>query len=72
MAVKLADELCGNLTEDETQAIIDAHNRELERLENELETQKNRQQEQLLEKLQRRRLARNADLREKHERQVSY
>ncbi len=71
-AERLAEDLSGDLSEDEIKRVIDLHNKELDRLGNKYDAQKDRQNAELMEKLAKRRAMKEAALREKHEQIVSW
>ena len=65
-AEDLAEKLSGDLSDSEIAAVIAAHNKELRELESKFDTQKDRQQAELMEKLAQRRLKKEMALREDH------
>lgn len=71
MAMKLAEQLSGDLTPTEVQAIMERHNGELAEMEEKLMKQKDLQEQKLLQKLGENRQKRLDALRWKHEQLVS-
>ena len=69
---ELAEQLTGDLSEDEMKRIIDNHNAKLKELEGKFDDQKDRQQAELMEKLAQRRLKREMALRDEHSKIVSF
>ena len=64
--VELAEQLSGDLSEDEMKRVIDAHNAKLKEMEDKFDSQKDRQQAELMEKLAQRRLKKEMALRDEH------
>ena len=69
---ELAEQLTGDLSEDEMKRIIDAHTARLKEMEDRFDDQKSRQQAELMEKLAQRRLKREMALRDEHSKIVSF
>ena len=67
MALKLAEQLTGDLTPQEVQAIIEKHNGDLAAVEDKLMKQKQTQEQKLLDKLAENRQKKLDALRWKHE-----
>ena len=68
---ELAEQLTGDLSEDEMKRIIDAHNAKVKEMEERYDDEKDRQQAELMEKLAQRRLKREMALRNEHSKIVS-
>ena len=69
---ELAEQLTGDLSNDEMERIIDAHNVKLKEMEERFDDQKSRQQAALMEKLAQRRLQREMALRDEHSKIVRH
>jgi hypothetical protein len=72
MAGKLADQMTGELTAPEMQAIMEKHNGQLAELEDKLLQEKERQKQELLNRLGENRQKKLDALRWRHEQMVSF
>lgn len=72
MAGKLADQMSGELTAPEMQAVLEKHNGQLAQLEDKMLEEKEKQRRSLLEKLAQNRQKKLAALRWRHEQMVCF